>query len=200
MRPLFKAAIDTDALIDALSSLKALRKGWNARYSYVAKTLDKGHLQLFLLSSVRAEFEHKHGPRSELRQLLEELEKRNVIMSLPFETPCCITKELKECYETRVKPLIASAHAQDEAILNEFFGLVDVSLSGLPLAEKVLVFITNNKKHYNMNVASAATTCIANMLSRLNRDGVFPPMGIHDIVWLDNTLGKLIKRFSEQSP
>ena len=199
MRPLFKAAIDTNALVDALSSLITLRKNGNARYPHVAKALNNGHLRLFLLASVREEFEKAHPLRSKLRQLLDELARKNIVVLLS-RTPCCITERLRRCYEENVKPLIASVHAQDEVILSEFFGLVNISLfpdSSIPLADKVLVFITNNKKHFDMNVASEATACIARMLRYLNRDGVFPPMGIHDITWLEDTLGKLIKRFSE---
>jgi len=201
MRPLFKAAIDTNALVDALSSFMTLRRRGNVRYPYVAKALEKGHLRLFLLTSVREEFERVHSPRSNLRQLLDELVETGKVAPLLIRTSCCLTEQLRNCYEENVKPLIANAHEQDEVILNEFFGLVDISLfpnSSLPLADRVLVFITNNRRHFNTNVASAATTCIASMLRQLNRDGIFPPMGIYDIAWLDDTLRKLMRRFSMQ--
>jgi len=196
--PLFRAAFDTNAVIQSLRSLAALEAKRRAYYPYVALSLKLGYLKVHVLKPVYEELINsaQFHKRSSLRGLYERLREEGIIVEHNNHLKCCRYESLRNCYETRVKPYIQRNDCADERILREFFGLVDFALlthfnnpSAVPLYDIVLHFITENKRDYDMNVASSTTTCILNLLRELDLDGTYTPEGgIYDLRWLDERI------------
>ncbi len=191
-KPVFRAALDTNALLRTLGQVLSYRRRGSCDYPNIVMAIENGWFKIFVTPRVVSELEALIGREDKRWELYQELVDKHVIVVVE-KVECCSSRVLSRCIEDLDKFL---RDESDREIVRELLGYIESSttLKRRSLDEIPLLFITEDTSHFTHDVASTLTRCLIEFIEfELQRKGAALPCGIHSLEFLDHAIGKVLE-------